>query len=219
MNTTENKILIITGGKIEDSFLLERVSQEQYQMIIAADRGLEAADRLNIKLDFILGDFDSVPESVLNRYREKSTPIKTFPAKKDKTDTEIAVEYAMMQHPTVIDIIGATGSRLDHVLANIHLLMSPMQQDINACLLDPNNRIYLKNKSFTIKKETQYGNFVSLLPFSDKVSGLTLKGFKYPLDNITYTAGSSLGISNEIIESEARVELSEGILTVIEAKD
>jgi thiamine pyrophosphokinase len=213
------KILIITGGRIEDSFLSELIRREQYTIIIAADHGLNAADRLAIPVDFIVGDFDSVEDKILQKYREISTPIKTFPKEKDKTDTQIAIELALMHNPNKIAIVGATGSRLDHVLANIHLLMLPMQVNIEACLIDSNNKIYLKNKSFTIKKEEQYGEYVSLLPFSEKVTGLTLKGFKYPLHRITYSSGCSLGISNEIKEEEAWVELAEGTLLVIEARD
>ena len=219
MDNKENKVLIITGGWIEDTFLSDRVKCEQYNMIIAADHGLIAADRLNVPLDFIVGDFDSVPETILEKYRARSIPIHIFPPEKDKTDTEIAIELAIMHHATSIDIVGATGSRLDHVLGNIHLLMLPMQLDVDTCIIDPNNKIYLKNKSFTFQKEKQYGNFVSLLPFRDKVSGLTLKGFKYPLNSITYITGSSLGISNEIKDEKATVEISDGILLVFETKD
>ena len=219
MMDQENKILIITGGHIDDIFLKTRVEEEQYSMIIAADNGLTAADRLNIVLDYIVGDFDSVDKRVLSRYREKSIPIETFPTEKDKTDTQIALELALTQHPTLIDILGATGSRFDHVLANIQLLMLPMQQGITACIMDVNNKIYLKRECFTIKKNMQYGNYVSLLPFTEKVFGLTLKGFKYPLNNVILTSGVSLGISNEIKEEEVLVEISEGILLVIEAKD
>lgn len=219
MMNEENSILVITGGRIEDAFLSEIIKKEQYSMIIAADHGLVAADRLNIPLDYIVGDFDSVPEAVLNKYKKLSIPIETYPKEKDKTDTEIAIQLAFMHHATAIDIVGATGSRLDHVLANVHLLMLPMQQKIKACLIDPNNKIYLKDQSFTINKKEQFGDYISLLPFSEKVSGLTLKGFCYPLNHITYFAGSSLGISNEIKEETATVELSEGILLVIESKD
>lgn len=215
----ENKILIITGGQIEDSFLSELVKTYHYSIIIAADHGLVAADRLNIPLDFIVGDFDSVSEEILKKYRDISTPIQTFPTEKDKTDTQIAIELALMHNATSIDIIGATGSRLDHALANIHLLILPMRLNIEACIIDINNKIYLKNKSFTIVKEKQFGDYVSLLPFSEKVSGLTLKGFKYPLNHITYTSGCSLGISNEIKEEKANIELSDGILIVIESRD
>lgn len=215
----ENKILIITGGKAEDDFIATLIKKEQYSMIIAADSGLMAADRLNLPLDFIVGDFDSVKGSILQKYKETSTPIETFPTEKDKTDTQIAIELALMHNPSAIDIVGATGSRIDHVLANIHLLLLPMQLGISAAILDPNNKIYLKKESFQIQKSKQYGSFVSLLPFTDKVSGLTLKGFKYPLDHITLCEGSSLGISNEIKEEVALVELLEGILLVIEAID
>ncbi len=219
MNSKDNKMLIISGGMIEDSFLSDIIDKENYFMIIAADHGLNAADRLNIKLDFIVGDFDSVSEPILRKYQEISTPIKTFPTEKDKTDTQIAIELALMHNAGEIHIVGATGTRLDHVLANIHLLLLPMQLKIDTFLLDPYNKIYLKNKSFTIQKMNQFGEYISLLPFSDRVSGLTLTGFKYPLNHITYSTGSSLGISNEIKAEEAMVQISEGILVVIESKD
>jgi thiamine pyrophosphokinase len=108
---------------------------------------------------------------------------------------------------------------LDHVLANIHLLLLPMQLKVKASLIDGNNMIYLRQESFTLKKREQFGNYVSLLPFTEKVRGLTLRGFKYPLNHIILTSGNSLGISNEIVGEEASVEFSEGILLVIESRD
>lgn len=219
MEKKENRILIITGGYAEDELIAYLIQKEQYSMIIAADKGLATADRLELALDFIVGDFDSVQDTILEKYKEKSTPIETFPTEKDKTDTQIALEMALMHNPSSIDLIAATGSRLDHVMANIHLLLLPMQLGIPACIIDRCNRIYLKKDSFSIRKEEQYGDYVSLLPFTETVSGLTLKGFKYPLDRITLTAGSSLGISNEIKEEEAQVEFTGGILLVVEAKD
>lgn len=219
MSNIDNRILIITGGHIEDDFLRKCIATNQYGMIIAADKGLTAADRLNIPLDFIVGDFDSVSEAVLAKYRKKSTPIETFPTEKDKTDTQIAIELALMHKPTGIDVIGATGNRQDHVLANMHLLLLPLQLGIEACILDQNNKIYLKKENFTMKRSLQFGDYVSLLPFTERVSGLTLQGFKYPLDQVTLLSGNSLGISNEVKEEEARVEWTEGILLVIEARD
>lgn len=219
MPDIENRILIITGGKIEESFLQDRVKKQQYSVIIAVDHGLTAADRCKLKLDFIVGDFDSVPDNLLKKYQEGSIPIKIYPVEKDKTDTELAIELALRLEPTGIDIIGATGTRLDHVLANIHLLLLPMQLGVITCLLDPNNRIHLAKESFEIKKETQYGNYVSLIPFTEKIRELSLSGFKYPLNKVTMTAGNSLGISNEIIDEIARVEFMSGILVVIEARD
>lgn len=218
-NNYGNRILIITGGNVNEDFLRDRVQKGNYDRIIAADRGLVASDRLMLGIDFIVGDFDSVTDSVLRKYQELSTPIKLFPKEKDKTDTQIAIELALMHNPLSIDLIGATGSRLDHVIANIHMLMLPMQLNVEASILDANNKIYLRNKSFRLLRADCFGDYISLLPFTDKVNGLTLKGFKYPLDNIRLEMGTSLGISNEIISEEATVELNDGILLVIESRD
>jgi thiamine pyrophosphokinase len=213
------RILIISGGNIEEGFLTKLVPGNSYSAIIAADRGLLAADMLDIRPDFIVGDFDSVPPGILEKYKQMSTPVKTFPSEKDKTDTQIAMELALMHNPSAIDIAGGTGSRLDHVLANIHLLVLPMQLGIDACLLDSRNKIYLRDKSFFIDRDCQYGKFVSLLPFTPEVIGLTLRGFKYPLNRVTLTAGSSLGISNEITEERAYVDFISGILIAAETRD
>lgn len=215
----QNKILIITGGCICEEFLKSLVLNEQYTIIIVADKGLLAAYNLGLEVDFILGDFDSVPANLLSEYKNSASKILRFPSKKDKTDTEIALELALEQKPGIIDLIGATGSRMDHTMANIHLLMPALEQRVNAKILDPNNKIYLKNQSFTIKKDEQYGDYISLLPFSSKIEELTLRGFKYPLDGITLRAGSSLAISNEIMDEVAYVEFKEGILVVFETRD
>ena len=219
MTNKMNKTLIITGGYIDENFLKEWFTKENYSMIIAADRGLMVADRLNLPLDFIVGDFDSVSKEILQKYEKLSTPIQTFPREKDKTDTQIAIELALMHNPSSIDIIGATGSRMEHILANLHLLLLPLQLNVDASIIDAHNKIYLKTKRFHIKKDTQFGQFLSLLPFHEKVTGLTMKGFKYPLDRVTLDFDSTLCISNEIVEEEAMVDLVEGILIVIESRD
>lgn len=218
-NNSERKILIVTGGHIDDNFLGSLVLTEKYSFIVAADRGLLALDKLNVLPDFILGDFDSAGTDILSKYRAKSIPILTFPSQKDKTDTELAFEWALSKNSSVIDLIGASGSRLDHTMANISLLSLALQNNVDANILDPNNKIYLKAKNFIIKKDKQYGDFISLLPFSGNVRGLKLSGFKYPLYGITLAKGSSLGISNEIVEDEGRIEFDEGILLVFETKD
>lgn len=217
-NKFKEKILIVTGGFIDGEFLNGLIEKEHYSLIIAADRGLLALDRLKILPDFILGDFDSAGTEILNKYN-KSVPVETFPSKKDKTDTELAFEWALEQNPSAIDLIGATGSRMDHTLANINLLSLALQKKVEARILDSNNKIYLKADSFIIRKDKQHGDYVSLIPFTSQVRGLTLTGFKYPLNGYTLTRGSSLGISNEIVEDEGRVDFDEGILMVFETRD
>ena len=215
----KGRILIITGGFATEALLKKLTEKEAYSMIIAADHGLTIADRLGLPLDYIVGDFDSVPEQLLMKYREALVPIKTYPTEKDKTDTQIALELALKAKPVAIDMVGATGSRLDHTLANLHLLLLPLQLKVEAFLLDEHNRVSLKQGGFTLSRDEQYGEFVSLLPFTEVVKDVTLTGFKYPLEKATLYSGSSIGISNELVAEEGRVEFQEGILVVFETKD
>ena len=219
MTEMNHKVLIITGGSIDEAFLKNCVENNKYTEIIAVDHGLMAADRLNLPLNHIVGDFDSVSEHILQKYKDSIVPIKTFPMEKDKTDTQIAIEMALSHKAASIHLIGATGSRLDHTLANLHLLLLPLEKQVPACILDTNNKIYLKRESFTLQRKKQHGTYVSFLPFHSDVYGLTLEGFKYPLDRIHLAAGESLCISNEIIEEEAVVSFTKGILAVFETKD
>ncbi len=218
MNKEGNSVLIITGGKVEEKFIRSMLSKEQFSMIIAVDFGLVAVDSLGLSPDYIVGDFDSVPEDILRRYQESSV-VETYPREKDKTDTQIAIELAIQHNATSITLVGATGSRLDHTMANIHLLLLPLSKNIDAYIMDEHNRIYLRQESFRIEKQKQHGDYVSLLPFSDEIQGLTLVGFYYPLNKITLRSGSSLGVSNEIVEEVARVEFDCGTLLVIESDD
>ncbi|NLZ83584.1 MAG: thiamine diphosphokinase, partial [Clostridiales bacterium] len=174
---------------------------------------------LNLPLDFIVGDFDSVPKEIIERYKRNNVPTITFPIEKDKTDTELAIELAIEHHGKSIDIVGATGSRLDHTLANMNLLTIPLDQGIEAYIIDANNKFYLKKENFVIQKTNQYGDYISFLPFHGDVKGLSLRGFKYPLDNIILSPGESLCISNELIDDTGEVLLSQGTLMVFETKD
>lgn len=219
MNNNNAKLLIISGGNVDESFLRVLVDINQYSEIIAADHGLMAGDHLNLPLDFIVGDFDSVPKEVISKYKRNNVPIITFPIEKDETDTELALDLAIQQGPKSIDIVGATGSRLDHTLANMHLLTIPLNKGIEAYIIDANNKFYLKKETFAIQKSNQYGDYISFLPFHGDVKGLSLKGFKYPLDNVTLSAGESICISNELIDDTGEIHFTEGTLMVFESKD
>lgn len=218
-NNNTPKLLIITGGNIDEVFLRKLVDINQYSEIIAADHGLVAGDYLNLPLDFIVGDFDSVPKDIIDKYGRNNVPIFTFPTEKDKTDTELAIELAIQQGAKSIDIVGATGSRLDHTLANMHLLTIPLKKGVEAYIIDANNKFYLKKDSFAIQKNNQYGDYISFLPFHGDVKGLSLKGFKFPLDNVILSAGESICISNELVDDTGEVCFTEGTLMVFEAKD
>ena len=190
------------------------------QNIIAGDRGLEALYKLKIIPNHVVGDFDSVSPEILEFYKKQPQIIfHTYNAEKDNTDTDIALQLAIGLKSSRITIMGALGKRMDHALANIHILKDALEANIPCQILDEYNRIYLINKETTLEKEKVYGKYVSLIPLTSTVEGLTLTGFKYPLNHYTLPIGTSLGISNEMIEDIAHIEMKKGILIVIESRD
>lgn len=216
----EKRALIIAGGTVSKRLLQKIVQRYSFNLVICADAGLEAAEAHGLKVDYIVGDFDSVPENILDKYKNKSGPIiQKFNPEKDFTDTQIAMELALKENADSILLIGATGTRFDHCLGNVHILMLALNARKRAYVLDENNCIYLINKGITIEKKKVYGKYVSLIPFTEEVKKVTLKGFHYPLENHTLLLGNSLGISNEIEEEVAEISFEKGILVVIESMD
>ena len=190
------------------------------QNIIAGDRGLEALYQLKIIPNHVVGDFDSVSPEILEFYKKQSQIIfHKFNAEKDNTDTDIALQLAIRLKSSKITIMGALGKRMDHAIANIHILKDALEANIPCQMIDEYNRIYLINKEMTLEKEKVYGKYVSLIPLTSIVEGLSLTGFKYPLKDYTLPIGTSLGISNEIIGDTAHIQMKNGILIVIESRD
>lgn len=212
--------LIVAGGEINLAFLENYYLSKKPDIIIAVDKGLDALNKLNILPNHIVGDLDSVNQSLIESYKNNpEINIHQYQPEKDYTDTDIALKLAICLRSSYITIIGALGKRMDHALANIHILLVALESNIPCELLDDNNRIYLVNNTHTIEKLNTYGKYISLIPLTSSVEGLTLIGFKYSLDNYLLTIGKSLGISNEIIDDIATIFLKKGILIVIESKD
>lgn len=216
--------LIIAGGELDIKFascyIKKKYGRELPDMVIAVDRGLEGVKQLGILPHILLGDYDSVKSEVLKEYEEvPQVTCLRYPPEKDYTDSHLAIEKAIQEKATDICILGATGTRMDHSLANMGLLWLCMKAGIKAELVDAHNRIRMMEHRLEIQKEEQFGKYVSLLPYTEYATGITLTGFQYPLYKDTLSMGISRGISNEIINDVAVIEIETGILYVIESKD
>lgn len=211
---------IISGGKIEDDFACGILQEGKPDYVIAVDSGLEFLYRNRILPDLVVGDFDSVSSETLQYFKAQRgvTFLKLNPMK-DDTDTEFAIRRAIEMGAEKIMLLGATGSRMDHVLGNIELLGIGLEHQIPIMMLDAHNRIRMVDRSIVIKKEEQFGTYVSLIPYTPKVNHVFLKGFLYPLSDYLLKGFCSIGVSNEIAGEEASIEFGEGILIVIESKD
>lgn len=214
--------LIVSGGYLDSEFACAYMEQHPCELVIAVDSGMEFFYEQGLIPDYIVGDFDSVKTEVLHHFQsmeQKRPVILQFQPEKDETDTELAMRTAIEKGTKTIHLLGATGSRVDHMIGNIHLLGAAMKQGVQCFMVDRHNRIRMIEDGLMLKHQEQYGDYVSLFPFTPQVHGLTLIGFKYPLDHYTLECYHSLGVSNEIVEAEAEISFDEGVLLVIESRD
>jgi thiamine pyrophosphokinase len=210
---TEN-VIIISGGRFGDPiFFKKKIAEIGASLIIVCDGGVHHLQKLGIKPDVIIGDMDSIEPAQLANYSAQGVKIVKYPANKDFTDTELALDYTLNLKPTTIYIWGALGGRLDHTLANVFLFRKGKDVSIKTYLIDE----YCE--AFIVDKEAVFvdakGITISLFAFSPKVEGLSLSGFVYPLKDAVLTMGESLGVSNIINEAQAKISVRVGNLLVI----
>lgn len=209
------KVLILTNGFYGDyNFCKE---EAVYDYIICADRGLVHAKKLGLRPNLIVGDFDSTDLEDLEYFKSQGIEIETFNPHKDETDTEIAVTRAIEKGALEVAIYGGLGSRFDHSLGNVHLLYKLLKSGIKGKLVNPNNTVYLTKDN--IKLTGQKDDLVSLIPFGGNAYGVTTSKLAYALEDATLEVGTSLGISNYLLEETAEVWIKEGTLLVIMACD
>jgi len=178
-------------------------SNSNGNIFIAADSGIETALKLNIKLDLLIGDFDSIN---FKKYNIENIKIIKYPTIKNDTDSMLAVKYALETGYKNINIIGGLDGRIDHTLANLCLLQYIDNRGGFGCITNGYNRItYLANSNVKIYKNFKY---VSVLPVNSEIYGLTLKGFKYNLDNASVRFDEPYTVCNEISDDSEYGEIS-----------
>lgn len=215
--------IIVSGGNIQKDFALDFLKKNKTEntCLIAADRGVEFFMGTDLEPDVAVGDFDSLSAEGA-KYMEtlKHTEIRRLKPEKDDSDTQSAANYAIEQGTERIMILGATGNRIDHLMANFGLLMLGKTKQVQIVLVDAYNYMSLIESGMILKKEEQFGKYVSFFPIEGEVTGLTLKGFKYPLNSYTLKVeDSGLTVSNEISDPEAEVTFETGKLLMIMSRD
>lgn len=210
------KALVVSSGSITDYELLISLAKD-IDFVLCADGGLRHLMSINLKPDLIIGDLDSIDEvgkKYINKYH---IPIHKFPSEKDETDTELAIIYLMDKGYKDITLTGVTGSRMDHTLANIFLLKRLCKNNIKGKIVDNYNTVYYANDKLVLNRKEGY--YTSIIPVTETGVRVTLTGFYYPLKNHLIEFGSSLGVSNRIIDDFGIIDISEGECLVIVSKD
>lgn len=221
-------IVIIGGGNINKSFAKDFIDKldKASLSVMACDSGYENCLAIGVKPDIVIGDFDSISKEAYEKLQQSDAEIIKLNPIKDDTDIEAAVNIAI--HKTsfgeFIYILGGTGKRLDHFLGNMSLLGLGCRKDRQVVIVDEYNYIQMISARETLEidksgPEGQFGDYISVFPYGGKAVGVTMTGFKYPLEDATLEGFNTLTVSNEIVEEMGTITLKEGYLVVCESRD
>jgi len=209
------KTLIICNGRLK-KYKKMRTILSSFDRIIAVDGGVRHARKMGIKPDLVIGDFDSVSgNDRLYITKHKINMIK-FPSVKDKTDSELAVDYCIENGFRDVTIVGYSGSRLDHSLANLTMFSGKASQ-LNISLLDHRNTAFFIRGDFSYNSTEKL--FVSIIPMTEKIIVEQTKGLHFPVVQRIVPFGSTLCVSNYPSENAFSVKISSGTALIVLAQE
>lgn len=214
------RTVIVSGGMLDEQTALNVLRAEETEFIVGVDKGLVFLYEHGIKPDYIVGDFDSAPEKIVSCYRkETDIPIRKFNPVKDASDTEIAIRMCLELGKKELCILGATGSRIDHIWANIQCLKIGQDAGADIRILDAHNRIRLLDGECVLRRSEAYGPYFSLFPLGESVEDFSIRGAKYPLEHHKLSPYDSLCVSNEFREDIVRISFPRGNVILMETRD
>jgi thiamine pyrophosphokinase len=210
--TMPKAAVIIAHGELEvTSQVREAVARAD--LIVAADGGAASAVAQGWWPHLLVGDLDSAPAEVEAAVLAHGGRIVRYPARKDETDTELALRAALEGGAEEVFLIGAAGDRLDHTLANVLLLALPEAAGVRLTILAGKQRLFLIRDRAEICGRP--GDLLSLLPIGGDASGIWTTGLEYPLRGEALPFGTPRGVSNVLSEACATVRLEKGLLLAI----
>ncbi|WP_195999686.1 thiamine diphosphokinase [Clostridium sp. 1001271B_151109_B4] len=211
------KCLIMSGGvKPEDKIIMKYANS--CDLIIGVDKGCNYLYNLDIKPDYIVGDFDSSNTEVIEELEKRGSIKYKYKCEKDFTDSEEAFEVAISSGVTEIYFLGATGQRFDHTLGNLGLLLKALKSNVRAEIIDDMNKMLLVNTNTNIKNEKEY-KYISFLAYNETIKEFSINKAKYELNKYNLEVGDSRTVSNEFVSEEIGIELSNGNILIIFSRD
>lgn len=203
------KGLIISGGnRVRRETLFENIED---RFIVVADGGIKNLVGTDIIPDEVLGDFDSIDEEGKSFIEKNNIKVEKYPSRKDFTDTELCLEVLLKKGADDIIILGATGTRLDHMFSSMFLLERLKKESVAGKFIDDYNEVsFISNETVEVKKNKY--KYLSIVPVSKEVC-LTLKGTEYEVENLKFNRFTTIAVSNEVKDEVAKIEIDgEGFL-------
>lgn len=209
------RAVIFVNGNIKDAKAVKALLRVD-DYLIAADGGSRHLKELGLRPHLLIGDFDSISPSEVAQLETDGSEIRRYPAHKDETDLELTLQIALERGYRHILIIAALGGRLDHTLGNLFLLGIPELSDCRVCLDDGIDEVFLIHRECIV--EGLPGDIVSLIALGEAASDVTTMGLGFPLRGEVLYAGRTRGISNVMLETQAKISFKQGRLLCIHTR-
>lgn len=192
-----------------------------HDLMIAADGGARHAFQWGKGWipHVIIGDMDSLGPSEQAGYDRAGASLYHYPADKNETDLELALDFAVQQRATEITLYGLFGGRWDMTFANLLLLAAPKYASVRLHVVEGNTDMYILRGGETLTLHGQPGQTVSTLPLHGDAAGLTYTGLTYSLQNATLPFATPRGVSNTMASETATIAVREGILLIVHNKE
>ena len=207
-----SRCIIIGAGEISRSFLTD-FSLREDDFVICADGGFAHARQAGICPDLLMGDQDSFTEGFPEGYEKL-----VCRPEKDDSDMMLAVKEGIARGYGNFVLLGATGGRFDHTLANLQTIAYGLEQGVFVMMADQHNMVTMLRDG-SVKMPRMDGYYLSVFSYGEVCEGVTLEGVKYPLSDYRLTNLFPLGLSNGILADEATVTVKKGTLIIVVAKD
>jgi thiamine pyrophosphokinase len=211
-------LVIANGDLAEPDVIRQRLAAFAPRWVIAADGGSLHARTLNLHVDVLIGDLDSIQPAQAERLRADGAQIIPHPPGKDETDLELALLQACALGASEIVVLGAVGGRLDMTLSNVMLLLHPNLRRAQVVLWHGRQTAFvLRSPGGSIP--ARYGDGVSLIPLGGDAIGVRTRGLAFPLNGEVLHMSAARGVSNVATDEQACVAFEHGALLVVVRPD
>lgn len=181
--------------------------------LLGADGGTRHILALGLTPALVVGDLDSLDSETLKQLRGAGVKIEEYPRDKNETDLELALDHARALDPTAILVVAALGERLDQTIGNLALLTDARLSTFDIRLDDGvEQALFCRDRA---RVRGRSGDLVSLIPWGGEVQGVSTQGLKWELRDETLFPHKTRGISNELVDETASVQVRSGVLLVV----
>ena len=216
MKNAKKTCVVVTGGEFSDFSCLQEseiVNIRNADFVIACDHGFDYCEKLGLKPNLVLGDFDSI--AALPDFGK--IQVERLPCEKDDTDTMAAARYCVQNGFSSVYFLCAFGGRLDHSVANFQTMLFLKKNGVDCyaygvgtvcTIISDETKIFPRRKNFSF----------SAFSFGEKTLGVSISGAKYSVSDAELICDFPIGVSNEWADgsNQISVTVESGYLFIME---